>query len=164
MLGGHHRRQLGVRWRRMWGVSTFVRIQIKENLALLHPHIALSFKLQPLSKCVRIKTQIQYSYCSLKFFFFLMKVRGRQKIHSFHTVLWKAWACCSLVKLLLRSSNTSVYFTYFCSPPHHSIRVYDMLTVCLWGRKILLSPLSRQNQETKWFAQSHMGNLWQTRS
>lgn len=57
-------------------MSTFVRIQIKENLALLHPHIALSFKLQPLSKCVRIKTQIQYSYCSLKFFFFFNESKG----------------------------------------------------------------------------------------
>lgn len=45
---------------------TFVRAQIKESLALLHPHILSSFKLQPLSKSTPVNNQIVYSIVILK--------------------------------------------------------------------------------------------------
>lgn len=70
-------------------MSTFVRIQIKENLALLHPHTPSSFKLQPLSKSTPVNKQIVYSIADLKKKK-EKKVKGRQETHSLHSVLWKA--------------------------------------------------------------------------
>lgn len=134
MLGGRHRRHLGVRWRRTRGVSTFVRIQIKENPAPFHPHIVLSFKLQP------IKTPIQYSYGLIKKKKIIMKVRGGRKCVHFtqscenpsRAVL--CWSCCWGAVTHLATLHTSV-----SPPPPQYLSIWH--TVCLWGRKTLLSPL-----------------------
>lgn len=97
-------------------MSTLVRIQIKENLVVLHPHIPSSFKLQPLSKSTPVNKQIVYSIAEKK----KIKKKNESKGEvekTFSSLSLVESLSSSLLKLLLRGSNTSVYFPHSCSPP-----------------------------------------------
>lgn len=138
--------------------------ELKENPVLLHPHIASSFMLQLLSKhtprdlvhlLLILKNVVKELYWNEnreRTENALMQLCGKPG----YAIL--CWSC------FWEGAVTHLPALHISTAPTTTVSEHDMLTYCLWGRKILLPPLPRQNQKHKWFAQGHMGNLQDTRN